>query len=1052
MTSVPLRLRLLGSFQVERFEPNQVGSRKARGLLKLLALGRGQPVSVDRLIDCLWPDELPSRPEEQVSVLVSRLRSVLGADRLPRVEAGYALRADWLDVQALEDLAEEASRRLAAGNVAMARAAAAAALALVRGPLLADEPDAEWLLSERAAVERLVAAARSVGARAALAASDYQAAAELAAGALDADPYDEAALRLLMQAHSAAGRPGSALAAYAQMQGRLREDLGADPAPETQQLHQAILLQQSAAREEPRPEGALPPEPLLPGRAAELAALEAALERAARGRLELIALEGEAGMGKTRLLDVWAQRAARCGALVLRAQCDELERSLPLQPVLDALDMHLRSLPSAEAMAQLLGPEHALLAPMLTASPPSDLPAQADPVGGQTLLFGALAGVLDRIARQQPVALLLDDLHVAGQATLDWLRFVARRPAGPRLLIVGALRPEEELRLPDCTRIVLGPLDVAAVKEIAGAERALELHEKSLGNPLFVVELASAPGDDIPDSLRDAIAARCDRAGPEVASTVRTAALLGPIVDLDLLAAVVNKPALTLLDELEQAAKRRLLKEEGAGFAFRHELVRGVLAGGAGAMRRTLVHREAARSLLQRADADPLQVAYHARLGGDFALAAQAFGRAAERASGRYDHAESLRLLGQAIELDDSAALRLQRTRCHILLGQFEEAERDALAAYEQGGGAPALEAAGWAAYYRRDDAAAQAYARQAVGLAGDSERSACLALLGRALSVVHDLDGSEQALEEAVRIAPDPASRCAASVWLSMLRTWRGRPREGIELALPGLRLHYADITHPISTYAHWFAAYAYCTLGWIEDAWRTLDALEAELDLKRITRFRHRPGNFRAWLLRGLGEFTAANELSQMCLDSQGGEPAAHATLDLADSFLTVGDVNSAARYLARFETVIAANLALRQRLLLRRTYLHACLHLAAERWEAARAGAQAVVAESSELGIPRYRDLGLLLAFRAAVRLGEAVDVAAAYDVLARLPNHGGPEAWLQAAQLAADTGEQRFWELAEAQAQAVAERAGAHADAFRRYAGARLERMTTRGRSG
>jgi len=96
----------------------------------------GQAVSADALASALWGDSLPSKPADQVAVLVSRLRSVLGAERLPRSDAGYQLLADWIDLDVANHLATAASRRLAAQNYASARLAAEAALALMRGDLL----------------------------------------------------------------------------------------------------------------------------------------------------------------------------------------------------------------------------------------------------------------------------------------------------------------------------------------------------------------------------------------------------------------------------------------------------------------------------------------------------------------------------------------------------------------------------------------------------------------------------------------------------------------------------------------------------------------------------------------------------------------------------------------------------------------------------------------------------------------------------------------------------------------------------------------------------
>ena len=171
----PVRLRLLGGFEVEGLAAHRLGTRKARTLLMRLALARGRPVVAGELIDVLWgeaPGDRPARPEPQLSVLVSRLRTVLGAGRLPREDAGYRLVADWLDVDALATLATEAARRLRAGQHALARGAGEAALALARGPLLPEEPDAAWAAADRTAVERLVAEVRQTVARAALAGGD----------------------------------------------------------------------------------------------------------------------------------------------------------------------------------------------------------------------------------------------------------------------------------------------------------------------------------------------------------------------------------------------------------------------------------------------------------------------------------------------------------------------------------------------------------------------------------------------------------------------------------------------------------------------------------------------------------------------------------------------------------------------------------------------------------------------------------------------------------------------------------------------------------------
>src|SRR5215470_20274000 len=129
-----LAVRVLGDFGVDGIEPQAFGSRKARLVLHLLALGAGQAVPAGVLIDALWEESAPpSRPEDQLAVLMSRLRSVLGRDRIEHRDQGYLLRCDWLDATELAVLAREMQARREGGHVMGAVAAARVALSLIRG-------------------------------------------------------------------------------------------------------------------------------------------------------------------------------------------------------------------------------------------------------------------------------------------------------------------------------------------------------------------------------------------------------------------------------------------------------------------------------------------------------------------------------------------------------------------------------------------------------------------------------------------------------------------------------------------------------------------------------------------------------------------------------------------------------------------------------------------------------------------------------------------------------------------------------------------------------
>ncbi len=162
-----LAVRVLGDFGVDGIEPQSLGSRKARLALHLLALAGGQVVTSAALEDALWGDTPPAKPDDQLAVLVSRLRSVLGRDRIEHRDHGYVLRCDWLDAAELAGLTEEIARRRGASQMMGAAAAARVALSLIRGDGPAPLPGG-WAQLKRAGLERLIRRARQVAATALL--------------------------------------------------------------------------------------------------------------------------------------------------------------------------------------------------------------------------------------------------------------------------------------------------------------------------------------------------------------------------------------------------------------------------------------------------------------------------------------------------------------------------------------------------------------------------------------------------------------------------------------------------------------------------------------------------------------------------------------------------------------------------------------------------------------------------------------------------------------------------------------------------------------------
>src|ERR1700722_10185938 len=398
-----LALRVLSDFSVDGVEPQALGSRRGRRAVWGLALAEGQVGPADVLIDTLWGDAPPAQPEDQLAVLISRLRSVLDRDRILHRDRGYLLVCDWLDASELAALTEEMDRRRGAGNVLGAAAAARIALSLLRGYALPEAPGA-WAQLRLAGLERLAGRSRRVAATALFEAGDWMAAADAAAAAVAADGYDEESLRVLLRAYVAGGQVAAALAAYAQARERLAAELGTDPSPPTVALYTAILRGEMPA---PPPAPARRPAGLV-GRDAELAYLDTIAGRArgapaggpadgpadgqADGQAELVVVDGEAGIGKTALLRAWAAQRAAAGDTVLLASCGQLDRAMPLDALLVALSTLLRRL-GPDATADLLGPDAVTLTALL-GSPPEG-PAGSRPAvnaGTEQILADSMLG------------------------------------------------------------------------------------------------------------------------------------------------------------------------------------------------------------------------------------------------------------------------------------------------------------------------------------------------------------------------------------------------------------------------------------------------------------------------------------------------------------------------------------------------------------------------------------------------------------------------------------------------------------------------------------
>ncbi|WP_160051740.1 BTAD domain-containing putative transcriptional regulator [Nocardiopsis sp. FR26] len=393
-----MRFSILGPLLVHDAagRPVTVGGARLRTLLTLLLLRPGQRVTTEELTEAIWAGSPPSAADNALQALVSRLRRALGEGAVIDGDAsGYRLEADpeQVDLVRFESLARRGRSRLAAADHAGAARDLEAALALWRGPALADltahglAEDTALRLSEthRAALEDHLAALTGLGRHAEVLPE--------AEALVSREPHRERPLELLVRSLAATGRTADALAAYDRFRDRLAGELGLDPSARLRDLHLRLLRGEldappppegaggpAGGPAAPRPDRADPAPPLhlpvtLTSFVPREAEVEAALGRLSRGRLAT--LTGPGGAGKTRLaIETASALAARAPHLLARGGwfvelASRAAEEIP-QALASALDLRDHAMiqtrsagsapaPPMERVAAFFGEEPALL-------------------------------------------------------------------------------------------------------------------------------------------------------------------------------------------------------------------------------------------------------------------------------------------------------------------------------------------------------------------------------------------------------------------------------------------------------------------------------------------------------------------------------------------------------------------------------------------------------------------------------------------------------------------------------------------------------------------
>jgi len=536
-----------------------------RALLARLALDAPRPVPADDLLDSVWGEEQPLTVRASLQNQVSRIRRAADPAIIVTSDHGYALGPSvTTDVAMLAALLEDAGR-VAAGEPPVSPVSADEVVhridALLRGEPLPDLRDDVAATPARAWLGGLVEAAVTVRLEAAIRAGRHGWTVAEAEGLVAASPLDETRWALLARALDAAGRRGDALAAMQRARRTLRSELGVEPGQVLRRLEQELLdggPPPATSADGPGSNGGARPgadRPVLRGRDAELTRLAARVaERSAT------VVVGEDGAGRTLLLAELVTWLRRARLHVIATTCD----ANPATPVAVLTDL-----------AEELGVVDPRLGPVdrfLTA--------------------------LSLHAARRPVALVVDDLHLAGPTTRDAL---ARAAAVPGVAVIASRSEAGPAVLPGAEELQLGPIDLAAAADVVrdhlGSVDGIDvpdLHARAGGNPFLLhclVEDGSPAADEsgLTATVTSVVRRRLGRLGDAALDAVRVAAVVGDGCRTALVHRLASERGLAQAQEAGV-----LLVDEGV-VRFRHRVVAEVVHRDLPAGQRAELHHAAAR-------------------------------------------------------------------------------------------------------------------------------------------------------------------------------------------------------------------------------------------------------------------------------------------------------------------------------------------------------------------------------------------------------------------------------------------------------------------------
>ena len=749
-----LEILLLGPPRIERDGTLvKVDTRKAIALVAYLA-STGEAHRRDTLASLMWPESDQTRARAALRRTLSSLNRALNGEGLIierdaiGLGVGALASADIVRFRSLLD------QRLTHGHPATEVCDACVvpaleAVQLCRGDFLAgftlrDSPDFDdWQRSQAESVRQELSGALDTLVRCHAATGQFEQAVEYARRWVALDPLAERSNRELMKAYGWAGRRADAQRQYRDCVRIMDRELGVPPLEETTRLYREIMegggpppptfAAESTSSESangPAPEPtisvaskAAPRYPLV-GRVEQWDRLLRDYESVGPGG-RLVVLQGESGVGKTRLAEDFVAHVKARGAVALTARCYEGESTLAYGPFVSILSGLLGPEPVAsvsDVPSDWLSEASRLLPGMRDLRRGIPAPQPLETAGAQVRFFEALGGIIQQaLLGTNPGVLLIDDLQWADDASLEILTYLVRRLHARPILVLLAFRGDlalstgaqlllTEARRSDLATILeINRLDlestVALTRAAAGETRRIpegfaeRMHRETEGLPLFLVEyIPVALGEmdrgsfdwEMPRRVRDLLLSRVSALSETGTQLLDTAAVIGRQFEFDTVQQASGRgddEAVTAMEELSLAG---LVREVNAGgtptYDFAYDQLRNLVYEEISLARRRLLHRRVAEALSihsgsRAGEPGHAAIARHYQMAGKDLEAAESFRLAGVYARELYANIEALGHFRSALELGHSSSGSLQEAIGDIqtLLGEFTRA----LAAYE---------------------------------------------------------------------------------------------------------------------------------------------------------------------------------------------------------------------------------------------------------------------------------------------------------------------------------------------------------------------------------